>query len=393
MSTLIPNGPAEKCDGKVKAGDIIRSLDGHHVTIETANTYLLHKLSKASHSSSTGKVKLIIQRPIGASIIGDTNRLSKVKDVIDMDETSKREAILSQYTDLNREQWRLIIHSNAFAMIISTETMSQSAPDHADLMYQFPNDDRQDTVLPSVVRARGVFSTLMQLLPDVFGSPESSKPLSSSLVMEGTSKNQDQVLMHISYVTENQEMLLLGLPGSIVSEHSTKQIIRQINRLISLKYGSLAKAALGSTSELDTLIGRIVHDILTKGSSSHWIDFETNRWLKLPDDIQFQVEDAMNQFESSDFQEFSDDLYELPREFTILGCTLIHRGQVIASHLSKEDQGDINLWLTHESILTMTGQHPVHKLVIWNELHARNSLQERRFLLITGLGYQLLGMY
>ena len=33
VSGLIPNGPAEKCDGKVRAGDIIRSLDGHHVTI------------------------------------------------------------------------------------------------------------------------------------------------------------------------------------------------------------------------------------------------------------------------------------------------------------------------------------------------------------------------
>ena len=33
VSDLIPNGPAEKCDGKVRAGDIIRSLDGHHVTI------------------------------------------------------------------------------------------------------------------------------------------------------------------------------------------------------------------------------------------------------------------------------------------------------------------------------------------------------------------------
>merc|ERR1719433_2212911 len=40
----------------------------------------------------------------------------------------------------------------------------------------------------------------------------------------------------------------------------------------------------------------------------------------------------------------------------------------------------------------MTQKHPVHKLVIWHELYSRNSFQERRFLLVTGLGYQLLGV-
>lgn len=93
----------------------------------------------------------------------------------------------------------------------------------------------------------------MQLLPDVVHSV----PLTSSILMEGTSKTQDQVLIHVAYVKENDEILLLGLPGAIISEFSTKNIVQEVSRLILLKYGSLAKAALGSTSELDNLIGLI----------------------------------------------------------------------------------------------------------------------------------------
>ena len=93
----------------------------------------------------------------------------------------------------------------------------------------------------------------MQLLPDVVHSV----PLTSSILMEGTSKTQDQVLIHVAYVKENDEILLLGLPGAIISEFSTKNIVQEVSRLILLKYGSLAKAALGSTTELDNLIGLI----------------------------------------------------------------------------------------------------------------------------------------
>lgn len=94
-------------------------------------------------------MKLIIQRPIGpflTSIVGDST-MSGGKNTdnlhANMDESTKREAILSQYTELTREQWRLILNSNVFALVISTSAVSQNAPDQeADLMFQFPNDER-----------------------------------------------------------------------------------------------------------------------------------------------------------------------------------------------------------------------------------------------------------
>ena len=34
----------------------------------------------------------------------------------------------------------------------------------------------------------------------------------------------------------------------------------------------------------------------------------------------------MNQFESSDFQDYTDDFYDLPREFNVVGSCVFHKG-------------------------------------------------------------------
>ena len=41
--------------------------------------------------------------------------------------------------------------------------------------------------------------------------------------------------------------------------------------------------------------------------------------LHLPEDVKFQIDDALSQWEAGDFQEFSEEFYDLPREFSILG--------------------------------------------------------------------------
>ena len=68
------------------------------------------------------------------------------------------------------------------------------------------------------------------------------------------------------------------------------------------------KAALGSSRDLNNVIGKVVYDALFARAMRPDFsrDIETflteSHWLQLPDDVHFQVEDAMNQFESSDFQ-------------------------------------------------------------------------------------------
>ena len=64
----VPNrsGSAMKAGdrGELLIGDIIRSMDGQHVTMDTVNSFLVQKLTNCSSSQRTTAVKLTIQRPI-----------------------------------------------------------------------------------------------------------------------------------------------------------------------------------------------------------------------------------------------------------------------------------------------------------------------------------------
>ena len=97
--------------------------------------------------------------------------------------------------------------------------------------------------------------------------------------------------------------------------------------------------------------------------------FPAASWLRLPPDIQFQVEDAINQLESGDFRSYSEDFYDLPREFTILGSCLFHRGMLVASHLPRDDMVDVALWIKFRKQLRLTSRLPFRRIVAWSEVH------------------------
>ena len=94
-------------------------------------------------------------------------------------------------------------------------------------------------------------------------------------------------------------------------------------------------------------------------------------WLHLPEDVKFQIDDALSQLEAGDFQEYCDDFFDLPREFNILGSCLFHKveerflgglkgvmknsqGFLLASHLCRDDMVDVLLWANHKQILPLT---------------------------------------
>ena len=47
--------------------------------------------------------------------------------------------------------------------------------------------------------------------------------------------------------------------------------------------------------------------------------------LYLPEHLKFQVDDTLSQLLSADFQEFSPDFFDSPREFNFVGCALFHK--------------------------------------------------------------------
>ena len=113
---------------------------------------------------------------------------------------------------------------------------------------------------------------------------------------------------------------------------------------------------------------------------------------------------AVDQLESGDFRSYSEEFYDLPREFGILGSCLFHRGMLVANHLPRDDMVDVTLWIKHQKLLRQTSSVPFRRVVAWNEISlTRNSQRpgidsissetsQRTFLLVVGLGYQLLAV-
>lgn len=232
IASLVPQGIACRTAENLKCGDIIRSLDGHHVTLDTVNTYLLNKLAKTSSSSASGKVKLILQRPnksaAGTFFSGSGypggNPLNPMSEA---DLLAKRNAIADHYSQLDDHAWNLLSNANVIVGIVSNsiednETSSGAAADGApSVLYLLPSSSQSE--MNPLVAIRGMFSTLAQLLPDIV----QSCPVSSSLMVnagpnthnstEGaynaSPQAEQQQWMHVSYAVENDEILFLALPG------------------------------------------------------------------------------------------------------------------------------------------------------------------------------------
>ena len=213
IASLVPQGIACRTADNLKCGDIIRSLDGHHVTLDTVNTYLLNKLAKMSSSSATGKVKLILQRPMGcrSGTFGDPLNISEA------DLLAKRNAIADHYSQLDDHAWKLLSNANVIVAIISNSVEDNtSSGDAPSVMYLLPSSENDKN---PVVAVRGLFSTLAQLLPDIV----QSSPISSSLMVHTSSKNSEGAYgssqeqyqwLHISYAIDSDEILFLALPGN-----------------------------------------------------------------------------------------------------------------------------------------------------------------------------------
>jgi hypothetical protein len=194
--------------------------------------------------------------------------------------------------------------------------------------------------------------------------------------------------------------------------------------VLRLKHKTLArafgqKAAVGDLNEffsvlfLDMLVNiqRLatlgtplldVSAVMAAGTARFDQSLPAAQWLHLPDDVKFQIDDALSQLEAADFQEYSDDFYDAAREFNILGACLFHRGRLLASHLTRDDMIDVLLWCQFNQILPLTRTQPVQQIVNWSEIYltrrsvkptaAGDAADVRTFLLAVGLGHQVLGV-
>jgi protein inturned len=204
---------------------------------------------------------------------------------------------------------------------------------------------------------------------------------------------EDQ-LIHVGYAEERDDLFIMALPALKASAKEVSQLVRDTVRVLRLRHKTLARAfSQKNTADLneffsvlflDTLLGKLTSTTLASGASfsvttmpSPLLDtsavlaapgparFDQSlpaaQWLHLPDDVKFQIDDALSQLEAADFTEYSEDFYDAPREFNILGACLFHRGRLLASHLTRDDLIDVLLWCQFNQILPLTSAQPVQQ--------------------------------
>jgi len=396
IAGFLTDGPAIKQQDKLRIGDWIRSIDGHQVTLDNIGSVL------ARYSSSC-KVKLTVQRAaLLPTLVEEDEQMITPPSVM---------KIVTGQGPSPADVQGMLRKLPYIALYITRRGITETSPELADVIYQYPTQHQS-----KLLQVRGMFLTLCHALPEITGS----KPITSSLMVE------DQ-LVHVGYAEEREDLFIMALPATKCSAKEVSQAVRDVVRVLRLQHKTLARAFTpknaGNLHEffsiqfLDLLVNiqklasvspsRPLLDmsrLLAQHSAKFDQSLPAAHWLHLPEDVKFQIDDALSQFEAADFQDYSEDFYDLPREFNILGSCLFHKGYLLASHLPRDDMVDVLLWCGYHQVLPLTRHHPVHQLVNWCEVFpTRQSLghtapitegdtESRVFLLVVGLGHQVLGV-
>ena len=394
IAGFLTDGPAIKHVDKLKVGDWIRSIDGHQVTLDNVHSVL-------SRYSSSCKVKITVQRSsVLPALVEDDEQMITPPSVI---------KIVTGQGPSPADVQSMLKKLPYIALYITRRGITESSPELADVLYQFPSQHQS-----KLLQVRGMFLTLCHALPEITGS----RPITSSIIVE-------EQLVHVGYAEEREDLFILALPATKCSAKEVSQVVRDVVRVLRLQYKTLSRAFspkhagdlndFFSIQFLDLLVNiqsvtssRPLLDmsrVLTRHSAKFDQCLPAAHWLHLPDDVKYQIDDALSQLEAGDFQDYSDEFYDLPREFNILGSCLFHKGFLLASHLPRDDMVDILLWCQYHQVLPLTKQHPVHQLVNWcqvfptkqSNIAADTSSEsvesdKRVFLLVVGVGHQVLGV-
>ena len=308
IAGFLTDGPAIKQHDKLKIGDWLRSIDGQQVTLDNLGSVL-------SRYGSSCKVKLTVQRTaVVPALLEEDDQLVTPPSVM---------KIVTGQGPSPADVQSILRSLPYMALYVTRRGITETSPELADVLYQFPSQQSK------LLQVRGMFLTLCHALPEITGS----KPITSSLIIE------DQ-LVHVGYAEEREDLFIMALPARKCSAKEVSQVVRDVVRVLRLQYKTLAKAFTqknaGNINEffsiqfLDILVNiqklnahkKPLLDV-SKVLWSNPARFDQNlpaaHWLHLPEDVKFQIDDALSQFEAADFQEFSEDFYDLPREFSILG--------------------------------------------------------------------------
>ncbi|XP_026273712.1 protein inturned [Frankliniella occidentalis] len=363
ITDFVPEGLAAQ-QNLLKLGDRICSINGRDVTAQNFNTVLeaINVPCKLSLS--------VLSKP--KTSIEKTNIDKKTVKIYQtpLAERISKEGIYSAEIE------KMLLLSPVGVLYLQLDGLTEGGPEDQGVLYCYPGSFKSN-ILGSV---RGAFLTLFQLIPDI----THSTPKSSSILVNGE-------VVHIIYVQEGRELLLIAVPNNRCSIHEAEKQCHELVKFLQFTHQTLSRCF--SSQDDHTTLNHTISTFLSRILlADKWADIsdcttfrnmttetyntrpqfelilQAAHVLPLPREAQVQIDDALSELESNDIGDSCEDL-DFQRLFTILGCCVYHKGYLLGSHLTHLDLLDVHAFCRQQGLVQLNQFESVRSLVIWREVY------------------------
>ncbi|XP_041980021.1 protein inturned [Aricia agestis] len=354
---------------KVKIGYILQKINGTEATSYNINDILQKVVEDIDNP------KLTFQVVTGYQTI-DLNKLL-TKSIVD------------------NSQVQLLKDSMVSVLYMCCNDSEYQGNDDKGVLYCFPRPYNQNFLY----NTRGAYVTLNHLAPKSLGT---SQPRISSII-------QNDTLINIAYCPHHTNLFLIAVPNKLFDVFSIKYVMADVVRLIEFLYGSLKTCFTkpNNVDKLDGLFSRIFSMFIygrndTSKNSFTFEDVLAAQSISLPLEVRMQVDNALMELGAADYKEWTDDVENFQRLYTVVGECLYYSGHLLSSHLQDDDLKEINAFLKLNGILKLSSEKDLDKLVIWKEVFIHESRNQKNtdseysipdgrwFLLVVGNGHFIL---
>lgn len=391
---LSPGGSAMK-SGQVLVGDVLVAVNDVDVTSENIERVL---------SCIPGPMQVKLTFENAYAVKKETAQPKKRKTQSSTNDLVK--LLCGSETDSIQHG---ILDTPHITMYLTLQIQSEVSKEEQEILYHYPVSEASQK-LKSV---RGIFLTLCDMLESVTGTQVTS----SSLHLNGKQ-------IHVAFLKESDKLLLIGLPAEEVPLPQLRNMIEDTAQTLKFMYGSLDSAfcQVQNTPHLDHFFSLFFQRALqpdklhlSASLSAQQYDAASAvlldslpgvRWLTLPQELKVELDTVLSDLEAADFEELSEDYYDMRRLYTILGSSLFYKGYLVCSHLPKDDIVEIAAYCRQYCLLPLAAKQRIGQLIIWREVFPQHHLQPpadsdtevfqepkgRYFLLIVGLRHYMLSV-
>ncbi|XP_072932824.1 protein inturned isoform X2 [Epargyreus clarus] len=314
------------------------------------------------------------------------------------------EKLLSSKSPIENSLIHFLKESMCSVLYVCCNDIEYHGNDDKGVLYCFPRPFNQNFLY----NTRGAYVTLNHLAPKSLGT---SEPVTSTVLFNNT-------LINVAYASHYNDLLLFAIPNKFLDLFAAKRTIVDIVKMLEFLYGSLKSCFTkpNNVDKLDGLFSRIFITLLfgndrektdNKNKNvknlTHFEDILAAHSVSLPLEVKIQVDDAITELEAADYREWTDDVENFQRLYTVIGSCLYYSSHLLSTHLQDEDLMEIHSYLKLNGILKLSAVKELEKLVMWREVfineHRNQSKHEgndyripdgRWFILIVGKGHFIL---